>query len=212
MELVASTVGGPERLANHPSSATYEQRLDLPIDAAGRYAVRIEGRVPRGIRPAGTPTFPAIEEFWELRPRLFVNGTEAGKPGRAVFLDYATDEGSLGMPADARMLVTVGAADQEGRPESWSTMGPPLNRGLLTKPNILAYDSVPIPGARGSRARGTSLSTAFAAGTTASMLSAGMPPGYLERAFTAPPPKLLTVPQRFPSTPGATRRPWNPGE
>jgi hypothetical protein len=207
MELVATSVGVPERLANHVSSATYEQRLDLPIDSAGRYAVRIEGRVPKGIRPAGTPTLPAIEEFWELRPRLFVNATEAGKPGRAVFLDYATDAGSLGMPADSRTLVTVGAADQEGRPEPWSTMGPPLNRGLLAKPNILAYDSVPVPGARDNRAMGTSISAAFAAGTTASLLSAGMPPAYLERAFAAPPIKLLTVPRRFLSSLDTTTPP-----
>jgi hypothetical protein len=197
MELVATSVGLPERLANDPSSATYEQRLDLPIDSAGRYAVRIEGRVPRGIRPPGTPTFPAIEEFWELRPRLFVNATEAGKRGRVVLLDYATGAGSLGMPAESRMLVTVGAADQEGRPEPWSTMGPPLNRGLLTKPNILAYDSVPLPGTIDIRALGTSISAAFAGGTTASLLSAGMPPGYLEHAFAAPSIKLLTVPRGF---------------
>jgi hypothetical protein len=212
LELVASAVGLPERLANRPSSATYEQRLDLTIDSAGRYAVRIEGRVPRAIRPAGTPTFPAIEEFWELRPRLFVNTTESGKPGRGVFLDYATDAGSLGMPADARTLVTVGAADQEGRPQRWSTMGPPLNRGLLAKPNILAYDSVPVPQAQDPRSQGTSLSAAFAAGTTASMLSAGIPPGYLENILTAPSITLLTVPRRFPSTLGTTRRPRDQAE
>jgi hypothetical protein len=197
LELVATSAGLPERLANHPSSATYEQRLDLGIDSAGRYAVRIEGRVPKSIRPPGTPTFPAIEEIWELRPRLFVDATEAGTRGRAVFLDYATDAGNLGMPADSRTLVTVGAADQKGRPEPWSTMGPPLNRGLLAKPNILAYDSVPLSGARDIRALGASISAAFAAGMTASLLSAGMPPGYLENVFGGPPPKLLTVPRGF---------------
>ncbi len=197
MELVASSSGLPERLANQPSSATYEQTLDLVIDSPGRYAVRIEGRVTKVTRPVGTPMLPAIEEFWELRPRLFVDGSAQGHTGRAVFVDYATDEGSLGMPADSRTLVTVGAANPEGKPDPASTMGPPLNRALLHKPNILAYDSVSLPGAINTGRAGTSIAASFAAGMTASLLSAGMPPAYLGSAFWSSSTKLLTVPPGF---------------
>ena len=197
MELVASSSELPERLANQPSSATYEQTLDLVLDSPGRYAVRIEGRATNVTRPIGTPMLPAIEEFWELRPRLFVDGSAGGNTGRAVFVDYATDEGSLGMPADSRTLVTVGAANPEGKPDAASTMGPPLNRPLLHKPNILAYDSVSLPGAINTGHAGSSIATPFAAGMTASLLSAGMPPAYLGNAFWSPSTKLLTVPPGF---------------
>jgi hypothetical protein len=196
MEVVARSSGSPLRIDNQLAAATYLQQVEWVIDAPGRYALRVEGQVPPGTRPPGTPMLPAIQESWELTPRIFVAAVAPANAGRPVFIDYATDEGSLGMPADSRMLLTVGAAHLDGRQDAATTQGPPLNRDLLTKPNLFAYSAPPpIPGG-GSKAFGTSVATSFAAGLTASLLSAGIQPAYLERAFS-PPAKLLLVPRGF---------------
>ena len=55
--------------------------------------------------------------MFELRPRLFVETLEG--PGRVLLHDYKTAVGAMGMPADSRNVVTVGAADRQGRPEPY---------------------------------------------------------------------------------------------
>src|SRR5207248_4659254 len=72
LELVAQSVGWPQRLESRLSSATYEQTLEFEIKDPGRYALRVEGRVPPGIRPPNAPTVPAEEKRWECRPRIFL--------------------------------------------------------------------------------------------------------------------------------------------
>ena len=69
--------------------------------------------MPASILPPGTPSLPGIEKSWEMRPRLFID-TLTGA-GRVVLSDFATAEGGLGTPADARGAITVGAADASGK-------------------------------------------------------------------------------------------------
>jgi hypothetical protein len=109
-----------------------------------------------------------MEKSWELVPRLFLQVEDGPSrlKGRVVFSDFATDLGALGMPADSPYIVTVGAADPLGRPELSSTAGPPLNRGLLAKPTILAFDTVALGLGGSAEAFGTGLATPFAAGLT----------------------------------------------
>jgi hypothetical protein len=164
----ADRYGLPQRLANYPSSATYEQTLEFTVLTAGRYALRLEGRVPRGIQPADAPALPALEKTWELRPRVFIEVVDdaSRSQGRPVFLDYATDEGTLGMPADSRGVVTVGSADRRNKPLPYSATGPALNLELLTKPNVLISDDGRL-GTEGAVAYGTSLAAPYAAGLAA---------------------------------------------
>ncbi len=152
VDIVAQSVGLPQRLAAAPGSATYELTLDVQVKQAGRYAVRIEGRAPETIYPAGDPTLPAMRKQGELRVRLFVSPLDA--TGRAILRDYVTAGGSIGMPADARTAITVGAADEGDRRQPYSAGGGPFNMELLAKPDVLAYD----------RSEGTAEAAAFAAG------------------------------------------------
>jgi hypothetical protein len=125
-----------------------------------------------------------------LRLRCFVE-TVAGA-GRAVFLDYATEEGSIGMPGDAHRVLTVGAADLADKRRPESAGGPPMNVELLAKPNVLAYDEVGL--AKAGTAHGTSLAAGFAAGLAASTLSAGAPHGRFLEAVGVQPGQVLRVP------------------
>ncbi len=189
-QVVAQSVGLPQRLANEPGSAVYEQTLEVPLAEAGRYALRLEGLAPYGIRPLGQPTVPAAEKTWELRPRLFI-ATLAG-PGRAVLADFATAEGTLGTPADARQPITVGAADAAGKSLPKSAVGPALGLELLPKPAVLS------PAVGDGAAPASSLSTGFAAGLAACAISAGAPPDQLLRTLGTRPGEPLRVPNGWP--------------
>jgi hypothetical protein len=186
LEVVAQSAGLPQRLAQTPTSGTYEQTVELVVPRAGRYVVRIEGKAPEGILPPSSPTIPAIHKEGELRVRLFV--TTLHGAGRAVWLDHATETGSLGIPADARAAITTGAANVTGRPQPYSVVGTAFDLALLPKPDVFAFDN----------GAGTADAAAFGAGVAASVLSAGgsradllrqrcFRPGSLMRVTTAGP-------------------------
>jgi hypothetical protein len=155
LEVIAQSVGSPQRLQAAPSWATYEQTLEVQVAKPGRYVVRIAGRAPETIYPPGDPTLPAMRKQSELYVRLFV-ATQEGD-GRAVLSDYVTARGSVGMPADARTAITVGAADDRAHRQPYSATGAPFNLDLLPKPDVLAYDLN----------EGTAEAAAFAAGLAA---------------------------------------------
>jgi hypothetical protein len=198
-DVVAQSSELPQRLDNVPAASTYEQTVEFTALKGARYALRVERMLPTrwaivkdpatmrpvirelqnptptGIRPFGTPTLPALEPRWELQSRLFVevvSGPAVGL-GRPVFLDFPTDAGSIGVPADGQDVITVGAAGFSGKAEPYSASGPPANLGLLVKPNVLAFDRLGVAPEAGERAFGTSLSAPFAAGVAATMISAG---------------------------------------
>jgi hypothetical protein len=184
--VVAQSAGLPQRLDRGPRSATYEQTVELPVRRPGRYAVRVEGRVPASIEPAGVPTIPAARKFGELRARVFVQ--TLGGAGRAVFHDFPTGAGTLGMPADARGVITVGAADGAGKAEPFSAAGPPYGLALLRKPDVLEYD----------QGEGTGPAACFAAGLTAAAHSGGVAFSAWCEALRARPGGVLRVPPGLP--------------
>jgi hypothetical protein len=208
-DVIARSTDLPQRLDNVPAASTYEQAIEFTAVKGARYALRLErelptgwaivtdpvtgrplirpleGLSPTGVRPLGTPTLPALEPRWELQPRLFVDvagGTALGT-GRPVLLDFPTDAGTIGVPADGHEVITVGAADFSGKAEPYSAAGPPANLGLLIKPDVLAFDRLQVVTEASVRAYGTSLSAPFAAGLAATMVSAGTPCPQVRKLF-----------------------------
>jgi hypothetical protein len=182
LEVIAQTVGAPQRLDQTLHAATYEAVIDLRIPKAGRYAVYIEGRPPESLHAAGEAFLPAMAKASELRLRLFVNTLEGA--GRAVWSDYTTRAAALGMPADAGRVIAVGAADSADGVRPSSASGPAFNLALLPKPNVFAYDE----------GGGTAEAASFAAGLAASSWgSRGTLFGVLE-ALRVRPGSVLRIP------------------
>jgi hypothetical protein len=202
LDLLAHTTTPAFRIENNPSSSTYEQIVEFTVPATGRLALRVErplasrweleanpatgrpvlverfGLAATGIRPAGTPSLPALEPNWELQPRIFVSVIDPGAAarGRPVFRDYSTGQGSIPILADTRSLIAVGAADFTGHPQPYTSTGSPGILWNFVKPNILVYDQLALTGTDVGPARGASLATPFAAGMAASWLSSGAQP------------------------------------
>ncbi|MGH7172806.1 MAG: S8 family serine peptidase, partial [Gemmataceae bacterium] len=186
LEIVAQSVDAGQRLNATPRSATYAITLDVRIKQAGRYALRVGGRAPESIYPPGDPTLPFMRKRSELRVRLFVSPLDAS--GRAVFHDYVTASGSVGMPADARTTITVGAADARNQRQPYSAGGAPFGMALLSKPDVLSYD----------RGEGTAESAAFAAGLAALVPSTGRTPTACLQSLHVSPGGVLRLPQGSP--------------
>ncbi|HKB03473.1 MAG TPA: hypothetical protein VKD90_14720 [Gemmataceae bacterium] len=192
IDLVAESEGLPARLHIEPRFGVYEHSLELTLPADGRYAVRLEGRVPNRVRPPTVPTLPAQEVHWELRPRLFVESAD-GK-ARFALADFASAEGGVAVPADARSVFAVGAADASGKPRAFSAGGAGPGTLLLTKPDLYAPDELPKL-ADESPARGSALAASFAAGWAASLQSAGLRPGIFRQSIT--PGTSIKVPEEW---------------
>jgi hypothetical protein len=177
MELAAQSTGVPLRLFERPGSASYEQTVEYEVAAPGRYALMVRGQVPRSIRPASEPTVPGEERTWELRPRLFLSVLDEASrlKGKAVFLDYATDQGTPGMPADAHQILATGAARLSGKPELYSSPGPAFGQALHGKPDLLAFDRFQFGAESELACSGTGLAACFAAGLEAAILSSRPP-------------------------------------
>ena len=156
LEVVAQTVGLPQRLDKTLHAATWESVIDVQLPKPGRYAVFIEGRLPESIHPPGEVHLPGKMKFGELRLRLFVHTIDGA--GRAVWSDHTTKAAALGMPADASCVIAVGAADAEDGVRPTSASGSASNLTLAVKPNVYAYDE----------GEGTAQAASFAAGLAAS--------------------------------------------
>lgn len=195
LEVVARSDGVPLRLDNGPSNAAYEQTVEFSVASPGRYALRVEGRVPATIRPPGEPSLPSLQKTWELRPRLFVRVLDDAVrvTGRALLADYATDQGNLGVPADAHAVISVGAVNASSRPEPYSSTGSAFDQALRPRPDSFSFDELSLGVEPGKAATGTSLAAAFAGGAAAAALSAGVPADGLWFAIHRQPGGLLRI-------------------
>jgi hypothetical protein len=113
LEVVASSSGLPQRLDQTVNSSTYEQSVEFTVAEPGRYALRVEGEAPVSLRPSSVPSVSAQNDVrGELRPRLLIQNidAESRRMGRPLFLDYATQEGSEGVPAGALGINRIEAA------------------------------------------------------------------------------------------------------
>jgi hypothetical protein len=223
-EAVARTGRLPARLEHMPGHSIYEHSLEFTVDKLSRYAIRIdrqlptrwllredpdtkrpvfallEDLVPTGLRPRGVATLTALEKNWELRLRVFVEVIdEATRPlGRVVLADHATERGTVGVPADARGVITVGAVDPAGRPYPSSAAGAPAFQELASKPDLLAYAGLEAAPEGKRSAYGTSLATSFAAGWAAAVLSSGQSLEQVREAIRRQSGKVLEVPAKEP--------------
>ena len=145
------------------------------------------GRAPDSIYPPGDPTLPFMRRQSELHVRLFVSPLD--NTGRALFRDYVTAAGSLGMPSDARTAITVGAADVRNQRQPYSAGGTPFGLELLSKPDVLSYDL----------GEGTAESAAFAAGLAALVPPAGNTPTACLQNLHVPPGGVLRLPEGTPN-------------
>jgi hypothetical protein len=173
MEVVARSVGLPQRLDNQANAANYEQTVEFNVEPAGRYALRVEGQVPASIRPPTAPSLPINQVGWDLSLRVFVNVLDEAlrAEGRAVFVDHPTDAGDIGMPADAHHALGVGAASPGGEQRAYSARGPVAGMELLVKPNLLAEDGLPLAGPEPFF--GTGPAASLAGGMAATAANAG---------------------------------------
>jgi hypothetical protein len=191
LEIIARSVGTPIRLLHTLNSSTYEATVEFDAPAGGRFAIRVEGRVPASNRPGEVSLDPSRPPI-DVRPRIAIDTIDAVSrtKGRVVFQDYAGEStwppadaakfprtqqqfGGVGMPADARSVLTVGAAGRDGRAQYYSSVGAGPGRELLIKPDVLGYDSFDVGG--GTRAAGSWMAAAFDAGLAACLLGANSP-------------------------------------
>jgi hypothetical protein len=126
LEVAVQSTGAARRLDQSASSATYEISVEWRVPAAGRYAVRVEGRLADSDRPAYLPTLPSLRRTGEVRPRMVLETLEGS--GHAIWRDYpgegllnpcATEETNT---SDACMGDEPAAAR---RPASRATATPP---------------------------------------------------------------------------------------
>jgi hypothetical protein len=182
LEVVAQSVGLPQRLAQTLNAGTYEQIIEFRIPKAGRYAIQVRGKAPEGITAAGEASLPGHRKQGEVKPRLFVETLEG--LGRAVWTSYPTQAGSTGMPADARRVISVGEADAKARPQPSTAQGSPAGMALLARPSVLAFDE----------GGGTGQAAAFAAGVAAIARTLGIPFGACTGGLDVRPGGLLCLP------------------
>lgn len=194
LNVIARSGKLPQMIERTPNLATYEYVVEFTAETAGRYALRLEGMVPPTIRPAGTPTIPAQDRGWEPRVRIFVEASGATN-GRPVFADFSSELGGLGMPGDALVPRTIGAANARGNAQPFSATGANSSRDILAKPTFIAFDELPLAG--GVSSGGTAVANGFAGGLAASMLSAGVPSGPELRWLGIPAGGLLVVPDAW---------------
>jgi hypothetical protein len=189
LELIAASSGVPECLRLSPTMGIYRQSVDFSVTQKGRYAIRLEGRIPPSLEPATFMPLPGQAARWELWPRLFVEarGDLPPEAGRPIFFDYATDLGNPGMPADAHHVASVGSATIEGQRQPYSSAGPPAGQRLYTKPDLLSFDQLRLALDGLAESRGSGVAASFAAGAASTLLSAGTPLESLRlRLFTKP--------------------------
>ena len=222
-DLVARSVGLPVRLTHQKTYSIYEQNVEFTVPKPGRYAVQVDrpllqrwvlrnealddrpsfvllrDLVSTGLKPVGEPALPLLQKTWEAKVRLFVDVIDPKtRPlGRVVLMDHYTDEGSMGVPADSRGVITVGAATYEAKSFAASAMGPPAFLDLAgDQPDLWAFGDLKLVPEGSRSAYGTSLAAPFAAGWAASLLSACPSREQLLDILHKETGKLICVPSR----------------
>ncbi len=198
LELAALTETPARRLAFAPEYGVYEKTLDVIVPANGRYCLRVEGLLPPSTRPPELPTIPAAERKSEPTLRLFVEKvTNSPLPtDRIVFSDNLPFFGGVGVPADARYVLTVGSAFDERQPRRFSAVSAGPNRCLLVKPDVLAFDQLLLPNEETAKV-GTRYAAAFSGGMAACLLQSGAPRSWFQKALGIPPGHVLVIPHEW---------------
>lgn len=195
---VARSVGNPVRLLETAGSAAYEQTLEVTVPAEGVYALLLEG----GSAMEGL--LPVQRRGMEFTPRVVIQPADpasAGK-GRAVFQTFSTIAAGVGTPGESPAAVTVGVLGPDGAAVGTLTgAGPGV--ALRTKPDLLATG---IWATDGGSASGSAVSAAYAAGTAASLRSAGVRVSDVQRSLDLAKGQPLVVPSELLSALNSPRR------
>ncbi len=213
----------PVRLTHQKTYSIYEQNVEFTVNKPGRFAVQIERPLPQrwilrtdnpegrptfvlqrdlvstGLKPLKAATLPLIEPTWEAKVRLFVDVIDPRtRPlGRVVLMDHYTEEGAMGVPADSRGVITVGAATHEAKSFAASALGPPAFLDLAgDQPDLWAFADLNVVPEGSASAYGTSLAAPFAAGWAATVLSACPSREQLLDTLHRLEGKLIALPQR----------------
>jgi hypothetical protein len=213
LEVIARTTAPGIRLSQGPTSGVYEQSVEFEAVAGGRLALRVEGRVPEQLRPAGSAVLASQRKRFEILPRIYIEILDEASrfKGRAVFLDYPGGAdwpagsmmisgrpqfGGVGMPADARNVLSVGAAGRDGRATYYSAVGAGPDRELLIKPDLLGFTPFTVDG---RVAEGSAFAAAFNAGVAACLLGSGAPaqPYYFMQLLQLSPGTALRLPEAW---------------
>ena len=208
LEVIARSTGAPVRLYKTSNSGVYEQTVEFENVAAGRLALRVEGRAPESNRPGAAAAVTGQRRLVELRPRIYVESLDPASRarGRVIFQDYAGAKtwpdvtsidytfGGVGMPADARNALTVGGANSQGLPSPFSAVGAGPLREMLLKPDVLGFESADF----GERLKGSGSGVAAAinGGAVACLLEMNAPaqPRHFLQLLQLPPGAVLRVP------------------
>jgi hypothetical protein len=211
LEVIARSTGPAIRLYKSANSGVYEQVVEFENVAAGRLALRVEGRAPESTRPASSSTLPGQRRLVELRPRICIEMLDPASRsrGRVVFQDYfgATNWpsptaigqsfGGVGMPADARNVLTIGGADSQGRSSLFSAVGAGPQREIMLKPDLLGYESVDF----GDRLKGSGsgIAASLNGGAAACLLGMNVSaqPRHFLQLLQLPPASVLRVPEAW---------------
>jgi hypothetical protein len=180
---VARSAGAPVRIQLNPSSAVYEQTLDVALPAAGRFALRVEGRTSAG------GSLPGLYRAIEVQPRLVVQSLTGGN--RPVFTTFAPKAAGVGVPGDSSAALTIGyATGPDGTtPGGLTGVGPGVT--LRAKPDLLAPGVIVV---NGKGLIGSGVAAGYAGGVSASLVGAGVRPTNLTRTFGVTPGGPLVIP------------------
>jgi hypothetical protein len=187
--VVARAVPLPQMIGRDADWATFEHTIEFTADQAGHYAVRLEAKLAASTSPPEIDLPPSARRKGEVFPRLFIDSPSIN--GRPVFIDFRSVAGGVATPGDARSVVVVGAADQNGNAQSYSALGSSPSLALVPRPSFIAFDELTLGN---FAARGTATANGFAAGMVAAMLSGGAPASHNLGWLGIPPGGLLRVP------------------
>ncbi len=194
LAVVGESTALPEQLHQAETFALYEHAVEFVAEAGVRYCVRVEGVIPDRITPPDTPALPLTQRQGEIRPRLLIEANVT--TGRPLLASYSTTTGCLGVPADAQHVLTVGALNSAGKPQSYTVEGAPYLLELSPRPHALTEDRLGISGM--TDGGGSGFAAGFASGLSAALLSAGHQPEAIARELRLHPrlPLKLTPPRK----------------
>lgn len=185
---VARSATGPFRVGKEPTYGVYEQIVEFDVAETGMFGLRVEGV------PVFDPGLPALRPHIEIIPRITVEfvGTAPDK-GRAVFASYAPRDVGVGIPADAKSVLTLGAAERPDGTGYAGLTGAGPGIALLTKPDLFVDGNLDT----GTGLGGSGVSAGFGGGAVAVLVGGGLPPGGLIRATGMKPGGPLVLPEEW---------------
>lgn len=183
---VGQSAGPSVRLLKTAASGAYEHTMLVTVPTEGVYSLRVEGGA------AFEYQLPALRQKVEVTPRILIEAADdaTAAKGRAVFRTFARVNAGVGIPGGSPAAVTVGVTSPDGSSQTLTGAGPGVT--LRVKPDLLTAGTLDVGG---MMAQGPAVAAAYAGGTGASLLSAGVRASDLTRSVGLTPGAPLVIPQ-----------------